>query len=68
MKKHLDTIINLDQKGFLKGRYIGCNIRKTLDIMEYAESQEIAGLILSLDFEKAIDRIEYSAVEGALMS
>ena len=35
MKKVLDTIINDSQTGFLKGRYIGENIRTIFEIIEH---------------------------------
>ena len=53
IKKVLPTLINNDQTGFIAGRYIGENIRLLFDIMEYAEENDIPGLFLLIDFEKA---------------
>ena len=66
MKPMLEKIIHVDQKGFLQGRFIGCSIPKMLDIIDYADQQGLETMIVSVDFEKAFDRIEYSAIEGAL--
>ena len=53
VKKILYKIINCSQKGFLKGRYIGENIRLLFEIIVHAEEQEIPGMIFFSDFEKA---------------
>ena len=37
--KHLPKLINSDQTGFVKGRYIGQNIRLLSDIMEYVDAK-----------------------------
>ena len=56
----LQTIISSDQTGFIQGRYIGENIRLTLDMIEYINSNKLSGLLLFVDFEKAFDKIEWS--------
>ena len=62
----LHTIIDSDQKGFLKGRRISVNIRKMLDIIKKANDNQIEALILSLDFSKAFDLCEKDALIQAL--
>ena len=57
IKQFLDKIIHKDQSGFIKGRYIGENIRLMYDIMHYPESHNIPGLLLLVDFEKAFDSV-----------
>ena len=56
----LPKIIHKDQTGFLKGRYIGENIRLLSDTLVYTEKEEIPGLLLLIDFEKAFDSISWS--------
>ena len=46
----------------MKGRNISHNIRKTLDIQDYVEKKNIAAVIISVDFEKAFDRVEHSSL------
>ena len=41
MKKVLVDIIHPDQTGFLKGRYIGENVRLLLDVMNYADNNNV---------------------------
>ena len=57
MKGDLTSIIHTDQKGFIKGRFIGENIRLTNDTIYECEVQNRDGLIILLDFSKAFDVI-----------
>ena len=50
--------INIDQTGFIKGRFIGQNIRLIDGIINYTSNKNIPDLILLLDFEKAFDTLE----------
>ena len=66
MKKILPKIINNDQTGFLKDRFIGENIRLIDSIINknyYTNTEQIPGLLLFIDFEKAFDTIEWSFIE-----
>ena len=58
IEKYLPKLINSDQTGFVKGRYIGQNIRLLSDIMEYLDEKKTSGLLLFIDFEKAFDSLE----------
>ena len=54
--KHVfPNLIDNDQTGFLKGRFIGENIRLVDGVIKYAAAKNIPGLLLFLDFEKAFD-------------
>ena len=66
IRKVLPKIINNDQTGFLKGRFIGENIRLTDSIINYTNTEKIPGLLLFVDFEKAFDSIEWSFIEKTL--
>ena len=48
----LPKTIHEDQKGFMKGRHIGENIRLLYDVLQYAETKELPGLLLIVDFEE----------------
>ena len=52
--KVIKTCINEDQTGFIKGRFIGENIRLILDIMAYCSDRDKVGLLLACDFKKSI--------------
>ena len=66
IREVLDKLIHPDQTGFIKGRHISTNVRKSLDVIEYCGKNKIPAMILSIDMEKCFDRIDYSAVTGAL--
>ena len=66
MKKFLPNIINDDQTGFLKNRFIGENIRLIESIINHTNMEQIPGLLLFVDFEKAFDSIEWSFIEKTL--
>ena len=53
IKPLLQSIINQSQTGFMKGRYIGENIRLICEILETTEAQNLPGLVFFSDFEKA---------------
>ena len=59
---------NNDQTGFLKGRFIGENIRLIDSVVNYTAAKNIPGLLFFLDFEKAFDTLEWSFIQKALIS
>jgi len=65
-KALLPKIINSDQTGFVPGRYIGCNIQRIQSLIERCEEESINGVLLSIDFEKAFDSVEWKFVYKAL--
>ena len=66
IKPVLNFIIHPDQKGFVAGRYIGEVIRTTYDVMHYAKENNLAGLLLCIDFEKAYDSISFKYIKNVL--
>ena len=66
LKKVLPSIIHEDQKGFMKGRDIGENIRLVYDVLRSTEREQIPGLLLLIDFEKAFDSVSWSFLQKAL--
>lgn len=67
MQRVLPDIIHDCQKGFLKGRYIGENIRLLYDVLLFTEKQHILGLLLTIDFEKAFDSVSWEFIEKCLI-
>ena len=58
LKIHLHKLINNDQTGFLKGRFIGENICLIDSVINYTAVKKIPTLLLFLDFEKAFDTLD----------
>lgn len=54
----MPTLINSDQTGFISGRHSSSNTRKLFNIL-YSSPTDSPELILSLDAEKAFDRVEW---------
>ena len=50
----------------MKDRYIGENIRLISDIMEQTKKLNCSGILLSLDFQKAFDTLEWSCISNVL--
>ena len=66
IEKVLPLLINSNQTGFVKGRYIGENIRLINDILEQTKAQDIPGILLLLDFRKAFDTVEWGFIQNTL--
>ena len=62
----LPKIIHTDQTGFIKGRYIGENIRLINDLMEQTKIEKKSGLLLALDFRKVFESLEWPLIQYAL--
>ncbi len=58
IKAHLSKLINSDQTGFIKDRYIGENINRILNIMDSVDEEDLPSVIIGIDFEKAFDSLE----------
>ena len=57
LEKVLPLPIGSNQTGYIKGRFIGENIRLISDIIAQHENDQ--GMIFFLDFEKAFDSLEW---------
>ena len=66
IKSCLQHIIHSDQTGFMKNWFIGENIVKILNIMEIAENEQMPALIMTVDFEKAFDHLEWHFIIKSL--
>lgn len=56
----LPLVISEDQTGFIKNRHSFTNIRRLLSIINLPGSSENPECVISLDAEKAFDRVEWS--------
>jgi len=65
-KIHLHKLVSEDQNGFVPGRYIGLNINRILNLIDICKNNQINGVLLNIDFEKAFDCIEWDFIYSAL--
>ena len=68
LKTVLDKLISNGQSGFISGRYIGENTRLVYDLMQLVDENNIPGLLLLIDFEKAFDSLSWSFMQKVLSS
>ena len=62
----LPRLIRTDQTRFIKGRYIGENIRLISDLLEQTKTDKMSGILMSMDFRKAFDTLEWPFMHYAL--
>lgn len=64
LARRLESIMPLiicdDQTGFIKGRHSYSNIRRLLDVILTPSSSDSPEIVISLDAEKAFDRVEWA--------
>ena len=56
----LTKLVHPDQTCFIKGRYVGENVRLISDIMKQTRVNNTPGILISVDFKKAFDSLECS--------
>lgn len=59
LEKVLPTVIANDQTSFIRGRYSSHNVRRLLNIIQHSSLYSPDALVISLDAEKAFDRLEW---------
>ena len=67
MSPFMNKLVDRDQTGFIKGCYIGENLLNLTSVIEYCELEKINAIIISFDFRKAFDRVEWDVVDQVLV-
>lgn len=62
----MPQLINIDQSGFIKKRNASDNIRRLLNVIDHSTRYKNPALVISLDAEKAFDRVEWSYLFSVL--
>ena len=63
----IGSVVSPDQSCGVPGRFIGENVRLLHDVVDYANTEAVPAAILSLDQEKAFDRVEWAYMEKVLV-
>ena len=62
----IDTSKSFSLTFYVKDRFIGETIRSIYDVMDFAVKENIPGLMLFIDFQKAFDSVEWEFLLNAL--
>ena len=68
LEKVLPFVINEDQYAYVKNRTIFDAVRSIDDIMEYTRINQVPGLMVAIDFEKAFDSLSWNFLSNTLRS
>ena len=68
LEKVLPKIINSNQTGYIKGRFMGQNVRLIQDVMFHTKQEGKPGIAIFLDFRKTFDTIEWDKLRAALQT
>ena len=66
LKKVIHTLVDSHQTAYAPGRNIGESVRLVEDLLEYAEKEDLTGIMFSSDFEKAFDSIDHCFIFACL--
>ena len=66
VKKVLPSIISNNQTAYVKDRSIEDSIRYVQDIIHYLNIKKLPGILLTVDFQKAFDTLEWRFISKAL--
>ena len=66
MQEVLPSIIDYSQTGFMKGHHLAENVLKIMQIIEECESSRTDGLLISFDFLKAFNTVEWKSMYAAM--
>ena len=66
LKKVLHKLISNTQTGFMNNRFIGESTRLIYDVMHYTQRNDIPGLLMLIDFQKAFDSVSWKFLHNIL--
>ena len=66
MMSVMHNLVEEDQTGSIRGRFIGSNLRTISDVIYYCETDQLDGILMALDFKNAFNTVEYDFVYAVL--
>ena len=66
IKNVLPNIIHHNQTGYVKDRYIGETVRSVFDVMDLTLKENVPGLLIFIDFQKAFYTLEWNFLLSCL--
>lgn len=66
LQKVIQRLIHADQMGFLQGRSISENFIYATEMVQCCHKRKAPAIVLKLDFRKAFDSVDWSALDGVL--
>ena len=66
LKKVLHNLLSKTQSGFMSNRFIGESTRLIYDIMYYTQYNDIPGMLMLIDFQKAFDSVSWKFLQTIL--
>ena len=63
LKPVLERVIGHEQKAYILGRFIGEVTKTTHKVFQYTKQNNIPGMILLTDFQKAFDSVSFRFLE-----
>ena len=66
IKNVLPNTIHHNQTGYVKDRYIGETVRPVFDVMDLTLKENVPGLLIFIDFQKAFDSLEWNFLLSCL--
>lgn len=66
IQKHIKKLVKPDQTGFISHRQGSDNVRRALNLQIMAQERDTSSMFLSLDAEKAFDRVDWDFLQQTL--
>ena len=66
IERVLPKIIHGNQTAYIKGRFIGEGLRLIDDLLQFTKENNLPGVLITIDFQKAFDSVEWNFIHMCL--
>jgi exonuclease III len=66
IQPHIPALVSIDQSGFIRGRNITDNFAYAAELVQCCYKRRVPTIVLKLDFRKAFDSVDWSALDCIL--